>query len=216
MVGPEAEETALVKRAARLFTTTTGHSQIGEFVPSKRTIVVGETRFENTLWKDDVYLNPNRPQYGTWKFSRAGWAPGDVVWPWWIDLTDLIQPGQPAELTYEPQPYDFSGSPQKPEQKQINQASHVVRSYLIEYREPTGSMPAPSGAPASRLNVSTFAGVSGSLAVAMNESVSPSSTDWFPIGASTGDSLTSFTVIPIVSKSSSDGVPSSATRTVTV
>ena len=30
---------------------------------------------------DDVYLNPNRPQFGTWKFSRAGWAPAGPR-PW--------------------------------------------------------------------------------------------------------------------------------------
>ncbi len=39
---------------------------------------------------------PNRPQFGTWKFSRAGWAPGDVVHPWWIDLTPHLVPGATA------------------------------------------------------------------------------------------------------------------------
>ena len=134
-------------KAARLFVTTTGHSQIGEFVPSNRTIVfnaAAETRFENTLWKDDCYLNPNRPQFGTWKFSRAGWAPGDVVWPWWVELTDHIQPGKPALLRYEPQPYDFSGEEKAPAQKEINKASHVVRAYLIEYRDPGQRMLPPS------------------------------------------------------------------------
>ncbi|MHC4847175.1 MAG: peptide-N-glycosidase F-related protein [Planctomycetota bacterium] len=132
------DETA---KAARIFTTTTGHSQIGEFVPSKRTIIVnGEQKFANTLWKDDCYLNPNRPQFGTWKFSRAGWAPGDVVRPWWIDLD--LEPGRSVVLRYEPKPYEFEGD--APKQKQINQASHVVRSYLILYRTPTETMPAPS------------------------------------------------------------------------
>ncbi|MHC4731239.1 MAG: peptide-N-glycosidase F-related protein, partial [Planctomycetota bacterium] len=105
----EPQEVAVgeTAKAARLFVATTGHSQIGEFVPSRRTIVfrgdkdagaATEQRFENTLWKADCYLNPNRPQYGTWKFSRAGWAPGDVVWPWWIDLTNHIRPGKTAAL----------------------------------------------------------------------------------------------------------------------
>ncbi len=140
-------------RAARLFVTTTGHSQIGEFAPSKRTIVFrgdkdadasSEQRFANTLWKDDCYLNPNRPQYGTWKFSRAGWAPGDVVWPWWIDLSPHFLPGKTAVLRYEPQPYDFGDDPKAPGQKEINKASHVVRAYLILYRTPGETMPAPS------------------------------------------------------------------------
>jgi len=131
---------------ARLFTTTTGHSQIGEFTPSKRTVIAQAHkaapahRFENTLWKSDVYLNPNRPQFGTWKYSRAGWAPGDVVRPWWIDLSGVLLPGKTALLRYEPTEYDVADS----QQKQINQASHVVRSYLILYRAPIGTMPAPT------------------------------------------------------------------------
>jgi hypothetical protein len=137
-------------KAARLFVTTTGHSQVGEFVPSRRTIVFradkdadAELRFEKTLWKSDCYLNPNRPQYGTWKFSRAGWAPGDVVWPWWIDLTPHLKPGKTCVLRYEPHAYDF-GDQQAPSQAEINKANHVVRTYLILYRTPGDTMPAPS------------------------------------------------------------------------
>lgn len=37
-------------------------------------------------WRDDCYLNPCRPQAGTWKFDRAGWAPGDAVRPWVVPL----------------------------------------------------------------------------------------------------------------------------------
>jgi len=137
-------------KTARIFCTTTGHSQIGEFVPSTRTIIfkgdagAAEQKFESTLWKTDCYLNPNRPQFGTWKFARAGWAPGDVVWPWWIDLSGHVQPGKTAIVRYESQPYDFANEQKPPPQKQINQASHVVRAYLILYREPSGMMAAPS------------------------------------------------------------------------
>jgi len=129
-------------KAARLFTTTTGHSQVGEFTPSKRTIVCGDKRYANTLWKDDCYLNPNRPQFGTWKFSRAGWAPGDVVHPWWIDVP-LAK--EKLALRYEPAPYEFPAGAKTLPQAEINKASHVVRSYLILYRTPLeDSMPAPS------------------------------------------------------------------------
>lgn len=136
--------------AARVFITTTGHSQVGEFTPSKRCVVFAarkggaaetEQRFDNTLWKTDCYLNPNRPQFGTWKFSRAGWAPGDVVRPWWIDLTPHLQPGEDAELRYEPRPYEFEEG--QPSDKQINEASHVVRAYLILYEASDGAIPAP-------------------------------------------------------------------------
>ncbi|MCA8958889.1 MAG: PDZ domain-containing protein [Planctomycetes bacterium] len=139
-------------KAARLFTTTTGHSQVGEFTPSKRTLVFtpdiasespATERFENTLWKTDCYLNPNRPQYGTWKYPRAGWAPGDVVHPWWIDLTPRLVAGATAEFRYEPQPYDLVGSDEKPSEQEVAQASHVIRSYLILYRDAGEMLSAP-------------------------------------------------------------------------
>ncbi len=129
--------------AARLFITTTGHSQVGEFMPSGRTLEFrpdaekpeASVQFENLLWKNDCYLNPNRPQFGTWKFSRAGWAPGDVVRPWRIDLTPKLEAGKTAEFLYHPSPYDFSGTAKPPAEGEINQASHVVRAYLILYRK---------------------------------------------------------------------------------
>jgi len=141
-------------QAARLFMTATGHSQIGEFTPSRRTLIFApqkggaaatERRFKNLLWKTDCYLNPTRPQFGTWQFSRAGWAPGDIVHPWWIDLTPHLLPGQTAELRYEPEPYDFSTLPaeQRPPETLIDQASQVVRAYLILYRSPADLIPAP-------------------------------------------------------------------------
>ncbi len=139
--------------AARVFCTTTGHSQVGEFTPSRRAVVVvpdaaapdeGVRRFENTLWKDDCYLNPNRPQFGTWKFSRAGWAPGDVVRPWWIDLTGVLVPGRTAELRYEPQPYEFPAGEARPTDQELAAASHVVRSYLVLWRTPRDTHPAPT------------------------------------------------------------------------
>jgi hypothetical protein len=139
--------------AARVFMTTTGHSQVGEFSPSKRTVVFRadasaepavEKRFENTLWKDDCWLNPNRPQFGTWKYSRAGWAPGDVVRPWWIDLTGDLAPGKTARFAYEPQAYDFSADKEKPSDAEIAGATHIVRAYLVLYRKPVERTPAPS------------------------------------------------------------------------
>ena len=134
-------------KAARVFTTTTGHSQVGEFTPSKRALTWDDSetrhRFENVLWKADCYLNPNRPQYGTWKYPRAGWAPGDVVWPWWVDLSDHVAPGQELVLRYEPEPYDFGDAPNAPSEQEIAKASHIVRSYLIEYRDPGQLVPAP-------------------------------------------------------------------------
>ncbi|HKI51807.1 MAG TPA: peptide-N-glycosidase F-related protein, partial [Geothermobacteraceae bacterium] len=116
------------------------------FVPDKNGEPASEVRYDNVLWKSDCYLNPNRPQFGTWEFSRAGWAPGDVVRPWWIDLTPHLVPGQAAELRYEPEPYDFSGVPEnrQPTDAEINRARQLVRAYLILYRSPKQLTPAPT------------------------------------------------------------------------
>jgi PDZ domain/Peptide-N-glycosidase F, C terminal len=139
--------------AARLVVTTTGHSQVGEFTPSRREIVFTpdaaasppvERRFENALWKTDCYLNPNRPQLGTWQFSRAGWAPGDVVRPWWIDLSPDLEPGKDALLRYVTHEYDFSAEDEKPTQEEIAKAQQVVRAYLVLYRAPSALVPAPT------------------------------------------------------------------------
>lgn len=139
-------------RAARALLFVTGHSQVGEFTPSRRTLVVspdaadpsaGEERHESLLWKDDVYLNPNRPQFGTWKYSRAGWAPGDVVAPWVVDLGGRLRPGRTASFRYEPGPYEFPPGEEAPPAEEIAAAGQVVSSYLVLYREPGALVPAP-------------------------------------------------------------------------
>jgi hypothetical protein len=138
---------------ARLFVTVTGHSQVGEFTSSRRTVVFApraggpaeeERRYASELWKTDCYLNPNRPQFGTWQFSRAGWAPGDWVRPWWIDLTEHVRPGDEAEFRYEPEPYEFGPGEERPPPERVAEANQVVRAYLIEYRAPSGLVAAPS------------------------------------------------------------------------
>jgi hypothetical protein len=140
-------------RAARLMITTTGHSPVGEFTPAWRTLIfapvkggeaASEQRFKNLLWKTDNYLNPVRPQRGTWKFSRAGWAPGEIVRPWWLELTPFIVPGATGELRYIPEPYDFSLLPveQRPTEEEVNSAVQLVRSYLILYGSADSLLPA--------------------------------------------------------------------------
>jgi len=138
-------------KTARVYLSVTGHSQVGEFTPEPRTLVFkpeaaaeAEVRFENTLWKTDCYLNPHRPQFGTWQFSRAGWAPGDVVRPWWVDLGDAVVSGKPAQVRYEPGPYDVSAHDEPPSAKDLAAANQVVRSYLIEYRAPGALVAAPT------------------------------------------------------------------------
>ncbi len=95
----------------KLRTTVTGHGMspnsknAAEFMPADREIIVNGASYENRLWKTDVYLNPCRPQGGTWKYSRAGWAPGDVVLPWEIDITHDVTAGETATIEYHAEPY---------------------------------------------------------------------------------------------------------------
>ncbi|MDD4155844.1 MAG: peptide-N-glycosidase F-related protein [Candidatus Cloacimonetes bacterium] len=97
-------------KKAKLKVIVTGHGMspnddnAGEFRPSNRIITANDLSFENLLWKEDCYLNPCRPQDGTWKFDRAGWAPGDVVKAWEIDLTELISDKE-LILNYFPDDY---------------------------------------------------------------------------------------------------------------
>lgn len=84
-------------KSAKLRITVTGHGMSpnsensAEFKPSHRTVTVNNHSFDNLLWKTDCYLNPCRPQDGTWKFDRAGWAPGAIVDAWEINLDEFIK-----------------------------------------------------------------------------------------------------------------------------
>ncbi len=78
---------------ARVRSVVSGHgmspntNNAGEFMSIARTLKVNGESWVNTLWKSDNYLNPCRPQGGTWKYDRAGWAPGDIVRPWEVDVS---------------------------------------------------------------------------------------------------------------------------------
>ncbi|HHI80641.1 MAG TPA: hypothetical protein ENK02_11755, partial [Planctomycetes bacterium] len=111
---------------AKLRVTVTGHGQDGEFSPSDLHLrVAGKQEFQKRLWNEEVYLNPCRPQAGTWKFHRAAWAPGSYVPPWEIELGPWIRPGQALSLRYWPGLYK--------KQKGL-QASHSISINLILYR----------------------------------------------------------------------------------
>ena len=91
---------------ARFRAVVTGHgmspntNNAAEFMPLGRTLTVNGASFHNVLWKTDNYLNPCRPQGGTWKYDRAGWAPGDVVRPWEVELTHLIGDDRKLKIGY--------------------------------------------------------------------------------------------------------------------
>ncbi|MBM3498517.1 MAG: hypothetical protein FJX74_07575 [Armatimonadetes bacterium] len=120
-------------RSATVRAVVTGHGMnpntdnAAEFMSAGRTLTVNGTRFENVLWRADCYLNPCRPQGGTWKYDRAGWCPGALVQPWDTDVTSLAKAGRSLTLEYNPQPYTNANAGR-------SRASHLVEAQLIEYR----------------------------------------------------------------------------------
>ncbi len=106
---------------ARVRATVTGHGMFpnsknaGEFMPIWRTLTISSEANEgdvleqdfismserNHLWKTDVYLNPCRPQGGTWKFDRSGWAPGDKVEAWKVDVQPEFMFGETITIEYD-------------------------------------------------------------------------------------------------------------------
>jgi Peptide-N-glycosidase F, C terminal/Peptide-N-glycosidase F, N terminal len=98
--------------AAKIRLTVTGHGQApntdnaAEFLPVNRTLRVNKQSFSSLLWTRDNYLNPCRPQGGTWKFDRAGWGPGRLVEPWVIDASSFLDGGRRTlDLQYTTMPY---------------------------------------------------------------------------------------------------------------
>jgi hypothetical protein len=100
-------------RRVHLVVTVTGHGQGGddncaEFCNHVHTFTVGGEQFvadhpnmgdqEGCLKQIDQGSVPN--QHGTWWFERSSWCPGKQVDPWVFDITDVVTPGQPAEITY--------------------------------------------------------------------------------------------------------------------
>lgn len=119
----------------RLRFVVTGHGMhpntgnAAEFLNRQRWVEVGEGRFVNRLWRQDCYLNPCRPQAGTWKFDRAGWAPGADVRPWILDISRLVKAGESATIKYIAEAY-------LNKHKQ-NNATHWVASHIVYYKKRT-------------------------------------------------------------------------------
>ena len=148
-LAPAVDATA-AKVKVRLMVT--GHGQSpnsengAEFLVRSRTLKVGTTPFSNVLWRNDCFLNPNRPQPGTWQYSRAGWCPGARVDPWVLDISALAVPGKTLPLTYTADAYSNTTIDQG------NPARQWVASQLVSYHagpsyEPTLEVSAgPAGA----------------------------------------------------------------------
>jgi hypothetical protein len=103
------------------------HQNAAEFMPADRTVTVNGQVWTNTLWYSECYLNPCRPQGGTWKYERAGWAPGALVRPWDIDVTESLGPDGALRIEYDPMDYVNEARAER-------LADHWVEAQIIFYR----------------------------------------------------------------------------------
>ena len=113
-------------KAIMLRITTTGHGKTGEFTPLSRTLMLNKKTFDNTLWKNDAYLNPLHPQRGPWQQHRAGWAPGAIVRPWILDISEHIRSSDKTSLRYITHPYKIEDP--------IIDAEQWIEAQIIYYK----------------------------------------------------------------------------------
>ena len=93
---------------ARLYTIITGHGQgnaenCAEFCPKNHTISFAGSTVSKIIWRDDCATSVDPNQKGNYRSSRAGWCPGDKVYPWIINIDNLSSDFE--EFNYEVDPY---------------------------------------------------------------------------------------------------------------
>jgi hypothetical protein len=78
-----------------------------EFYETNNSIWVnGDEKYQQHLWRDDCGVIPTYPQTGTFWYPRAGWCPGDLVYPFDYDLTSFTTKGDSFEVDYDMQEYE--------------------------------------------------------------------------------------------------------------
>lgn len=129
---------------AKLRMVASGHGQFpnsknaGEFLGLNRSLWVNGQEFKNLLWKSDNYLNPCRPQKGTWKYDRAGWGPGSITPPWVIDIDPIVK-ASPKELTLD---YAIMDDYVNEHVGKGDPPTHWVDGQVIFYSDPAATKPA--------------------------------------------------------------------------
>lgn len=97
--------------AARVRVTTTGHGQgntdnAAEFAAKEHHISAGDATHTWTLWRDDCDQNVCSGQGGNWWPNRAGWCPGDRVYPHEVDVTSQITAEGTLTMDYDIEAYE--------------------------------------------------------------------------------------------------------------
>lgn len=117
---------------AVLYSFITGHGQgntqnCAEFCPKNHTFTVKGTPYTKQIWRDNCADTVTTPgQSGTYQYSRAGWCPGSLVYPWKIDLNSLA-PGA-AEIDYAPEAYT---NELRPPEHPYNDQGHTKPIYQL-------------------------------------------------------------------------------------
>jgi len=97
--------------AAQIRMVNSGHGQgntnnAAEFFEVTHHFAInGATTFDHHLWKDDCDNNLCSPQNGTWLYDRAGWCPGQQVFPAWWNLEGNFTPSENLSIDYVLQDY---------------------------------------------------------------------------------------------------------------
>jgi hypothetical protein len=104
----------------KLRVITTGHGQgnthnCAEFCNKEHTLSANGDPYPFRPWRYNCNQNPCSPQGGTWQFNRAGWCPGDAVYPWDQDITSSVTAGEKATLDYDIEPYENLCRPTNPD-----------------------------------------------------------------------------------------------------
>jgi hypothetical protein len=131
-VEPTSVELPAEASAATFRSFITGHGwnnsqNCAEFCEKEHFYTVGGSEFGRLVWRDDCSETvTDGTQMGTWTYSRAGWCPGAQVWPWDTDVSDLVTPGEPVDLSYRLEDFSFWGDGDQP--------YYYMSGMLIAYR----------------------------------------------------------------------------------
>lgn len=103
-----------------------GNEDCAEFCPKYNYIKVnGAQRYSNLVWKDDCGKNPLLAQPGTWLYDRANWCPGEMVRPYYHDLTPYVNFDTLNVFDMDMTPFTNNGN---------NSCSYNIAANIIYYK----------------------------------------------------------------------------------
>lgn len=109
-----------------------GNEDCAEFCPKYNFIKVnGTQRYSNLVWKDDCGKNPLFPQPGTWLYDRANWCPGEMVRPFYHDITPYLNIDTTNIVDMDMTPFTNVGN---------NSCSYNIAANLIYYKNRVDSL----------------------------------------------------------------------------